>query len=173
MEGRPPSQAVDVPRSDAGERREYEGAVYGSLLAASVVVGAGSLGSFPRLELVLLLLCTGMVTWATRVYSRLFKERIKGASVGGKEIRAAGAAEWPVLMAAVPPAVAIAVTPLLGIGPRGAVWLALGVALAGYVGWSTVAAYHAGATGRAVVTAGAVNLVLGLVVVLFKVFVKR
>ncbi|MEU2717613.1 hypothetical protein [Streptomyces sp. NPDC007205] len=162
-----------MPPSDAAEGHEYTGAVYGSLLAASVVVGAGSLGSFPRLQLVLLLLCTGMVSWATHVYARLFLERIKGAPVGRKAIRGACAAEWPIIMAAVPPAVAVAVTPLLGIGPRGALWLALGVALAGYVGWSTLAAHHAGATRRAVVSAGAVNLLLGLVVVLFKVAIKH
>ncbi|MGW2422182.1 hypothetical protein ACWC0C_23510 [Streptomyces sp. NPDC001709] len=173
MEGRAPSQAADVPQPEAAEGQEYMGAVYGSLLAASVVVGAGSLGSFPRLQLVLLLLCTGMVSWATRVYVRLFWERIKGVPVGLKEARGACAAEWPVIMAAVPPAVAVAVTPLLGIGTQGAVWLALGVALAGHVGWSTLAAHRAGATRRAVVTAGAVNLLLGLVVVVFKVVVKR
>ncbi|MFJ4950411.1 hypothetical protein [Streptomyces sp. NPDC088760] len=173
MEDRATSQAAAGPQADAAEGREYTGAVYGSLLAASVVVGAGSLGSAPRLELVLLLLCTGAVSWASRVYGRLFKQRITGGSLGGKEVRGACTDEWPVIMAAVPPAVAVAVTPLLGIGPKGAVWLALGVALAGHVGWSTVAARSAGATGRAVLIAGAVNLALGLVVVVFKVASKR
>ncbi|MES9519015.1 hypothetical protein [Streptomyces capoamus] len=170
MEGRPPAQAADVPQPDTAEG--YMGAVYGSLLAASVVVGAGSAGSFPRLELVLLLLCSGLASWATRVYGQMFRERIRGGTVGAAEIRHACASEWPIIMAAVPPAVAVAVTPLLGIGPQGAVWLALGTALAGHVGWSTVAARRAGATGRAAVTAGAVNLALGLVVVLVKVFGK-
>ncbi|WP_369391106.1 hypothetical protein AB5J72_28295 [Streptomyces sp. CG1] len=158
-----------MPHADGAERRDYTGAVYGSLLAASVVVGAGSLGSFPRLELVLLLLGTGAVFWAAHVFALLFSERIMYVPVNGKEIRRACAVEWPIVKAAVPPAVAVAVTPLLGIGPKGAVWLALGVALAGHVGWSTAAVVRAGATGRTVVTAGAANLVLGLLIVVLKV----
>lgn len=173
MENGSAARGAPSPDADAVERRDYAGAVYGSLLAASVVVGAGSLGSFPRLELVLLLLCTGIVFWAIHVYARLFDARIKYVPMNGAEVRRACVAEWPIFTAAVPPAVAVAVTPLLGIGPSGAVWLALGVALAGHVGWSTAAAHSAGATGRAVVTAAAVNLALGLIVVLFKVAVKR
>ncbi|MFB6987747.1 MULTISPECIES: hypothetical protein [unclassified Streptomyces] len=166
MDGGPPAQD---PHADATERRDYTGAVYGSLLAASVVVGAGSLRYFPRLELVLLLLGTGVVFWAAHVLTRLLGERIMYAPLDGREIRRVCTAEWPIVKAAVPPAVAVAVTPLLGLGPEGALWLALGVALAGQVGWASVAALHAGATGRVVVAAGAVNLALGLLIVLLKV----
>ncbi|MFH9676379.1 hypothetical protein ACH4L5_29440 [Streptomyces sp. NPDC017405] len=159
-----------MPHADAVEGRDYTGAVYGSLLAASVVVGAGtgSLGSRPRLELVLLLLGTGLVFWATHVFARLFGSRVRYVSVSAGRIRRACVSEWPIVTAAVPPAVAVAVTPLLGIGPRGALWLALGAALAGQVGWSTVAAVRAGASRRAVVVTGAVNLTLGLLIVLLK-----
>ncbi|OIK01633.1 hypothetical protein [Streptomyces colonosanans] len=165
MECRPPAPE---PHGDAAPERDYTGAVYGSLLAASVVVGA-SVGPFPRLQLVLLLLGTAVVFWATHVFAQLFGERIMYVPVNAQEIRRMCATEWPIVTAAVPPAVAVAVTPLLGIGPRGASWLALGVALAGHVGWSTVAAKHAGATGRTVVTVGAINLVLGLLIVVLKV----
>ncbi|WP_043196579.1 hypothetical protein [Streptomyces sp. NRRL WC-3725] len=169
MEGRPPAQDPLISHVGTAEPRDYAGAVYGSLLAASVVVGAGSLGSFPRLELALLLLSTGVVFWAAHVLARLFGARIMYVPLGVNEIRRVCVAEWPIVEAAVPPAAAVAVTPLLGIGPRGAAWLALAVALAGHVGWSTVAAVRAGATGRAVVTAAAVNLVLGLLIVVLKV----
>ncbi|MGW3493548.1 hypothetical protein [Streptomyces sp. NPDC001020] len=168
MESRPPVPDPPEPHGDTAPQRDYTGAVYGSLLAASVVVGA-STGTFPRLQLVLLLLGTAVVFWATHVFAHLFGERIMYVPVNGKEIRRVCATEWPIVKAAVPPAVAVAVTPLLGIGPRGASWLALGVALAGHVGWSTAAAVHAGATGRMVVTVGAVNLALGLIIVVLKV----
>lgn len=147
--------------------------MYGSLLAASVVVGAGSLGSFPRLELVLLLLCTGVVFWAAHVFARLFGERIAYVPMSGQEIRRVCAAEWPIVKAAVPPAAAVAVSPLLGLGPEGTVWLGLGVAIAGQVGWAAMAALRAGATGRLVLAAGAVNLALGLLIVVLKVALKH
>jgi len=168
MESRPPVPESPEPHGDAALRRDYTGAVYGSLLAASVVVGA-SVGSVPRVELVLLLLGTAVVFWATHVFAQLFGEGITHMPVNGKEIRRVCATEWPIVEAAVPPAAAVAVTPLLGIGPRGALWLSLGVALAGHAGWAMVAALRAGATRRTVVNVGAVNLVLGLLIVVLKV----
>ncbi|MEU6010418.1 hypothetical protein [Streptomyces sp. NPDC047453] len=169
MKGSSPGQGTPSPGADAAQRRDHTGAAYGSLLMASVVIGASSLGSFPRLKLVILLLCTGVAFWAANVLARLFGQRIMYEPVSVKETRRVCVAQWPIAKAAVPPAVAVAVSPLLGLDPRGTAWLALGVALAGYVGWSTAAAVRAGVTGRTLVTAGAVNLVLGLLIVLLRV----
>ncbi|WP_127355216.1 hypothetical protein [Actinacidiphila soli] len=157
------------PRPSTGAARiDYSGAVYGSLLAASVVVGAGTLGSFPRLELVLLLLCTGVVFWAAHVFSRILGARLVQQAVSREEVRRVCADERPIVEAAVPPAVAVAISPLLGLGVQGMAWLALAVALAGQVGWATLAAVRAGASRRLILVAGAVNLLLGLVIVVFK-----
>ncbi|MFI2642089.1 hypothetical protein [Streptomyces sp. NPDC018610] len=158
-----------MTHADGAERLDYTGAVYGSLLAASVVVGAGALGDFPRIELALLLLCTGVVFWAAHVLTRLLGERIMYVPLDRREVRRVCMAEWPIVKAAVPPAAAVAATPLLGLGPEGAAWLGLGVALVGQIGWASVAALRAGATALVVVTAGAANLVLGSAIVLFKV----
>ncbi|MEU8777041.1 hypothetical protein [Streptomyces sp. NPDC048606] len=166
----------DPPRGPARTAREhvdYTGAVYGSLLAASVVVGAGSLGRFPRLELVVLLFATGVVFWAAHVLARLFGERIAMVPLTGREVRHVCGAEWPIVKAALPPAAAVAVSPLLGLDTAGAVWLALCVAVAGQVGWGAYAAHRAGATRRTVVAAAAVNLVLGLIIVALKVALKH
>ncbi|GLF92708.1 hypothetical protein [Streptomyces yaizuensis] len=157
------------PRPAVVARADYTGAVYGSLLAASVVVGTESLASFSRLGLVLLLLGTGVVFWAAHVFARLFGERIAEGTLSGRKVRQDCVAEWPIVKAAVPPALAVALSPLLGLGPEGTLWLALGVAIAGQVGWATLAALRAGATGRLVLVAGAANLLLGLVIVLLKV----
>ncbi|MEU0218785.1 hypothetical protein ABZ281_28455, partial [Streptomyces sp. NPDC006265] len=62
-------------RAERRARADYTGGVYGSMLAASVVIGAGSLGSFPRAELVLLLLLTGVVFWIAHVHDRLTSPR--------------------------------------------------------------------------------------------------
>ncbi|MFE0581864.1 hypothetical protein [Streptomyces sp. NPDC058874] len=148
-------------------RGDYTGAVYGSLLAASVVVGAGTLGPFPRLQLVVLLLGTGIVFWAAHVFARLFGARLAGR-LSWTVIRSTAREERPIIEAAVPPAAAAAITPLFGLGPQGIAWLALLVALAGQVGWATVAARRAGASRRLMVIAGAVNLFLGLLIVLLK-----
>ncbi|MFI6764646.1 hypothetical protein [Streptomyces sp. NPDC050355] len=167
--GREPEPAGAKRQGPVVARKtDYAGAVYGSLLAASVVAGAGTLGSFPRFRLVLLLLCTGVVFWAAHVYARLVGDRLVNESLSRQEIRRVCLDEWPIVQAAVPPAAAVAVSPLLGLGPYGAAWLGLAVAAAEQVGWASVAVVRAGAPRRLVLIAGAVNLLLGLTIVALK-----
>ncbi|WP_431773827.1 hypothetical protein [Streptomyces cucumeris] len=162
--------------SPAGERvrtaparpRDYSGAVYGSLLAASVVAGTGTPGPYPRLQLVALLLITGLVFWAAHVYARLAGERLGERQLTPREVRRVALHEWPIVQAAVPPAAAVAISPLLGLGLEGTTWLALVVAVAEQVGWASVAVRRAGASVRLTVVAGAGNLLLGLVIVAAK-----
>ncbi|MGW1782827.1 hypothetical protein ACWCQQ_27355 [Streptomyces sp. NPDC002143] len=163
-------------RADVAERRaatDYTGGVYGSMLAASVVVGAGSLDSFPRLELMLLLLLTGVVFWVAHVHAQLFGARLAQQGLGRRVVLRVCREEWPIVNAAVPPAVAVAVSPLLGLDLEGTLWLALTVAVAGQVGWSAAAARRAGASWHLVYLTAAVNLVLGLLIIAFKLFVTH
>ncbi|MFE4717519.1 hypothetical protein ACFRLW_14050 [Streptomyces sp. NPDC056728] len=164
-------------RPDGAERRaraDYTGGVYGSLLAASVVVGAGTLGSFPRAELVLLLLLTGVVFWIAHVHAQLFGARLarRTALDRGAVLRVCRD-EWPIVDAAIPPAAAVAFSPLLGLDVKGALWLALSVAVAGQVGWSVAAARRAGAPRRLMAGTALVNLVLGLLIITFKIVLKH
>ncbi|MEV2189408.1 hypothetical protein AB0I02_00195 [Streptomyces phaeochromogenes] len=163
-------------RSRGAERREradYTGGVYGSMLAASVIVGAGSLGEFPRLELVLLLLLTGVAFWIAHVHAQLFGARLAELSLDRAIVLRVCRDEWPIVKAAVPPAVALAVSPLLGLDLSGSLWLALAVAVAGQVGWSAAAARRAGASWRLVATTATVNLLLGLLIIAFKIYLTH
>jgi hypothetical protein len=158
------------------ERRgsaDYTGGVYGSMLAASVVIGAGSLGSFPRTELVALLLLTGVVFWIAHVHAQLFGARLAQQAPDRHLVMRVCRGEWPVVKAAVPPAAAVAVSPLLGLDARGAGWLALCVAVAGQVGWSVAAARRAGASPRLMAVTASVNLLLGLLIIAFKIVLKH
>jgi hypothetical protein len=153
---------------------DYTGAIYGSLLAASVVAGTSPGQRPPRpLELIVVLLATGIVFWLAHVYAQLGGDRLAGASLSRKEVRVAAAREWPIVQAAVPPALAAGIGALLGLSDSGAAWLALLVAVAGQLGWALYAAAKAGATGRVMVASGVVNLVLGLLIVLLKVAVSH
>ncbi|MGV9559443.1 hypothetical protein [Streptomyces sp. NPDC003401] len=158
------------------ERRahaDYTGGVYGSMLAASVVIGAGDLGSSPRLELVLLLLLTGVVFWIAHVHAQLFGARLAQRALDRRVVLHVCRDEWPIVKAAVPPAAAVAVSPLLDLDMPGTLWLALAVAVAGQVGWSMAAARRAGAAWRQVAGTAAVNLALGLLIVSFKLFLTH
>ncbi|MER6615081.1 hypothetical protein [Streptomyces xantholiticus] len=156
-------------RAERRVRADYTGGVYGSMLAASVVIGAGSLGSFPRVELVLLLLLTGVVFWIAHVHAQLFGARLAQQTPDRRVVLQVCRDEWPIVKAALPPAAAVAVSPLLGLDVRGALWLALSVAVTGQVGWSVAAARRAGASWRLVAATASVNLLLGLLIILFKI----
>ncbi|MEU9283570.1 hypothetical protein AB0D57_02285 [Streptomyces sp. NPDC048275] len=160
---------AEARRAERRANTDYSGGVYGSMLAASVVVGAGTLGSFPLIHLVLLLLLTGLVFWAAHVHAQLFGARLVQPSMDRRMVLDVCREEWPIVKAAVPPAVAVAVSPLLGLDVQGAVWLALSVAVAGQVGWSAAAARRAGASWRMVAISASVNLVIGLLIILFKI----
>jgi hypothetical protein len=148
---------------------DYAGAIYGSLLAASVVTGA-SPGQHPPkpVELIVLLFATGVVFWLAHVYAEMAGHQSEGPLLTWKEFRIAAEREWPIAQAAVPPAVAAGVGALLGLSDSAAAWLALLVALAGQLGWALYVAAKAGATRRGMVAAAVVYLALGLLVVLLK-----
>jgi hypothetical protein len=160
-------------RAERRARADYTGGVYGSMLAASVVIGAGSLGSFPRAELVLLLLLTGVVFWLAHVHAQLFGARLAQQAPDRRLVMHVCRDEWPIVKAAVPPAAAVAVSPLLGLDVRGALWLALCVAVVGQVGWSVAAARHAGASPRLMAVTASVNLLLGLLIIAVKIVLKH
>jgi hypothetical protein len=170
------SRVMTGPAAARTERRahtDYTGGVYGSMLAASVVLGAGSLGSFPRIQLVLLLLLTGVVFWIAHVHAHLFGARLAQRSLDRRVVWQVCRGEWPIVKAAVPPAAAVAVSPLFGLDVKGALWLALAVAVADQVGWSVAAAHRAGASRRLVAATASVNLLLGLLIVSLKIILTH
>ncbi|MET9761547.1 hypothetical protein ABZ016_21200 [Streptomyces sp. NPDC006372] len=167
-----PAEA-SAARAESRAHVNYTGGVYGSLLAASVVIGAGTLGDFPRAELVALLLLTGVVFWVAHVHAQLFGARLAEQRPDRRTVLHVCRDEWPIVKAAVPPAVAVAVSPLLGLDVQGAGWLAVSVAVAGQVGWSVAAARRAGASWRLVYGTASVNLVLGLLIIGFKPALKQ
>ncbi|MFE2263101.1 hypothetical protein [Streptomyces griseosporeus] len=160
-------------RKERRAHADYTGGVYGSLLAATVLIGADTLGDFPRVQVVALLLLSGVAFWIAHVHAQLFGEHLARHPLDRHTVLHVCRDEWPIVKAAVPPAVAVAVSPLLGLDVPGTLWLALGVALAGLIGWSLAAAVRAGAPGRLLVLTALVNLLLGLLIISFKLFVKH
>ncbi|GID95662.1 hypothetical protein ACFQFC_06560 [Amorphoplanes digitatis] len=157
-------------RPEANEA-DFAGAIYGSMLAASVVVGGG-LGADshgpPPVRLALLLVATGVVFWLAHAYARLVGDRIHRTTISGAEIVRVARLEWPLLQATFPPAAAAVVVGVLGGGDRAAGWAALLVAIAGQVGWGMVAARQAGASRSLILLTAVVNLALGLVIISLK-----
>lgn len=151
-------------------RPNYTGAIYGSLLAASVVVaisnGGGDSHYVSPLLLAVWLIAIGLVFWLAHVYLRLVGDRIDDASLNWWEIRRAARHEWPIFRAALPPAAAALIFGLLGAGNVASGWAALIVAIVEQVRWATFVALRMGASRPLVLVTALVNLMLGLLIVM-------
>ena len=155
------------------ERLDATGAVYGSLLAASVVVGQAPLQeSVPPVELAVILLATGAVFWLVHVYSRTLGHYVIDGRFHRHRLAHVMREESPIILAAIPPAVAALVVGAIG-NASAAAWWAFFVAIAGQVIWAIVAAREAGQPPIGVFLAAAVNLGLGLVLVALKVAISH
>jgi hypothetical protein len=155
-------QAAEPARTP---RADYTGAVYGSLLAGSVVAGAGA-GSHPLAppELGIAVLATGVVFWLAHVYAHLMGTTDQ-PDLPMARVRAVARREWPIVQAAFPPTALAFAGALLGWTANLTSWLALAVAVAGGVFWAVVATARAGASRSVIVLSAGVNLVLGLAIV--------
>ncbi|MEU5878604.1 hypothetical protein [Spirillospora sp. NPDC047279] len=152
----------------------YAGAVYGSLLAASVVIGTSPRNDpAPAPRLIILLVATGFVFWLVHVHASLAGDGRHAASATWPWLAAVARHEWPLAQASFPPAIAATACLVLGVGDAGVAWMALLVALAGQVGWGIVADTRSGASTRFVLVSAAFNLFLGMIVVLLKVTVTH
>jgi hypothetical protein len=102
---------------ESPHRIDYTGAVYGWLLAASVVAGTGPRhGGAPPGELAALLVGTGLVFWMAHSYARLVGARLHWTRLTWHEVRVVARHEWPLAGAAFP-AAAVAVFGLLTCMP--------------------------------------------------------
>lgn len=171
--GPAPAPSRDGHGAPRRARADYTGGVYGSMLASSVLIGVGALGSYPRLEIVLLLVLTGLVFWIAHVHAQLFGARLAQRGLDRRVVLEVCREEWPIVNAAVPPAVAVALSPVLGLDVPGALWLAIAVAVAGQVGWSAAAARRADASWGLVALTASVNLFLGLLIIGLKLYLTH
>ncbi len=133
-----------------------------------MIATASVAGDFPRVHLIVMLLVTGVVFWVAHVYANLAGERLVGRPVGRAEVRRAGRHELPIIEAAVLPAAALAVSPVLGLEPSDAVWFALAVAGAQQFSWALFGALNAGASRTQAVIEGLVNVFFVLLIVAAK-----
>jgi hypothetical protein len=155
------------------ERLDATGAVYGSLLAASVVVGQAPLQeSVPPVDLAVILLATGAVFWLVHVYSRTLGHYVIDGRFHRHRLAHVMREESPIILAAIPPALAALIVGAIG-NASAAAWWAFFVAIAGQVIWAIVAAREAGQPSIGVFLAAAVNLGLGLVLVALKVAISH
>jgi hypothetical protein len=155
------------PRAAAGQgrRRDYTSAVYGSVLAATVIVSSGDLRA-PGV-LAVLLLASGVTFWIAHVYAATVAAVHGGWHLGS--IWTGMRHEWPVAFAAVPPAAAALVCGLIpDITRTDGVWAAFIVAIVEQQLWGYAAVRNAKLTGPALTRTMLMNVVIGFIIVALK-----
>jgi hypothetical protein len=145
--------------------------VYGTVVAMAALAAGSAHPSSPR-ELAALVATTSLVIWAAHVYSHSLGESIEtGHRLSWGEIRAVGAREVPILTAAVGPLFFLVLGVVGVMREHSAVWAAFGIGLVvlAVEGARYAQIEHVGRIGM--FTAIALNLGLGVCVVVLKVIV--
>jgi hypothetical protein len=152
-----------------GHREGVAGTVYGTIVVmASVAAGsrgdetdAGTLAVFTA--------TTVMVLWVAHVYAHGLAEGLRrGTRLRARELLTVAHHELSIPLAAIAPVAALVLAELGAIGPRTAIWLALcfGVATLAFQGARYAALEHMGRFEGAISVA--LNVGLGLVIVLLE-----
>jgi hypothetical protein len=158
---RAPARATRPRRPE----HDYTSAVYGSVLAASVIVSAGDARS--PVALAVLIVVSGFVFWIAHVYAATVASVHGGWHVAA--IRTGMQHEWPVAAAAIPPAIAALVCGWVpGISTANGSWAALIVAIAEQQLWGWAAVRRAHLSGAILARTVALNLFMGFVIVALK-----
>jgi|GEM_PF-1300742 len=149
----------------SGNRLNYTSAVYGSVLAATVVVSSGDLRA--PVVLAVLLLVSGGTFWIAHVYAATVAGVHGGWHLGS--IWNGMRHEWPVAFAAVPPAAAALICGLIPDVTVGeGVWAALIVCIVEQQLWGYAAVRNAKLTGPALTRTMLLNVVMGFIIVALK-----
>jgi hypothetical protein len=158
------ADTADVPV--AGKHStNYTAAVYGSVLAATVVVSAGDLRSPPTLAI--LLVASGITFWFAHVYAATVAGVHGGWQLGS--IWTGMRHEWPVAFAAIPPAIAALVSALIpAVSVTDGVWAALIVAIVEQQLWGYAAVRNAKLSGPALTRTMLLNVFMGFIILALK-----
>ncbi len=152
-----------------GTRQTIAGTVYGTIVVLSVVTAGARALEHDLWGLAVIAGVTAMVLWVAHVYSHGLGESLNaGRRLTATELAAIGRRESSILTAAVLPVGAIVLGALGVVEDRAALWLAVGVGVATLAiqGLRYARLERLSRTGTIVTVA--VNLALGLVIVVLK-----
>jgi hypothetical protein len=146
------------------------GAIYGTIVAMAVIAGtAADPGHGKALWLTV---ATLFVFWLAHVYAQTLSHHLRGARrLEWPAVKAAMAEEWPLLEGPVPLLVVLALGELHVLEGRQAVRLALWFGVAELVTWGVLYARRQRWNWLPALVAGAVNGLLGVLIVLLEVVI--
>jgi len=154
------------------DERNLAGAIYGTILATSVVAGLSEGGTVDKGPAALVVVTSSLVFWLAHVYAGVLGHHLQlGHGFSWSRVGAIARHEWPILASGIPPAIVLALGTIGLFERETAFWLAIGVGIASLVFWGVAYAREQGYHTVVVALAGALNGLLGVVIVALKVLV--
>ena len=149
---------------------ESAGAIYGTIAAMAVI--AGTAKNPEHGKALTLTIATLFVFWLAHVYAHALAHHLRGAKrLDWSAVRVAMAEEWSLLQGPVPLLVLLVLGELGVLEERQAVRLALWLGVVELVTWATLYARRQSWPWVTALTAGAINGVFGLIIVILEVAV--
>jgi hypothetical protein len=149
---------------------ESAGAIYGTIAAMAVIAGTARTPEHGKA--LSLTIATLLVFWLAHVYAYALAHHLRGAKrLDWSAVTAAMAEEWSLLQGPVPLLVLLALGELGVLEERQAVRLALWLGVVELVTWGVLYARRQRWSWLTALTAGAVNGLFGLVIVVLEVVV--
>jgi hypothetical protein len=157
--GEPDAAGISAQRRAAG--------IYGAIITAAIIAAVGN--HLPTLALAVSVVITLVVYWVAEVYAELVGEHTeRGQLPAWPQIRAALAAQWPMVSASFIPLLVLILARVAGasVSVAANVGLAAAIVLLAFHGWTVGRASHL--RGRQLLAATSVAVALGLVMVVLK-----
>ena len=163
---------MNVERFVLGTRRGIAGTVYGTIVVLATLAAGGSAYKDEPWRLVGFGAGTVIVLWAAHVYAHGLGESLElGRRLDFKELSSIARRESSILFAGVLPLAAISLGALGVLKHKTAFWLGVGIGVATLAAQGLRYARLERMTAGATVISVALNLALGLVIVLLKIIV--
>jgi hypothetical protein len=148
------------------------GAVYGTILALSVIAGVSEDADAGAASVLGAVLVTSFAFWIAHVYAESLTARIAHPHARWRElVRRAVTREWPLLQAALAPAIPLLLGAVGVLSRDTAINLAIALALADLFGWGVAVGRASRQRPARAALSGFLNVALGGVVVALKVVV--
>jgi hypothetical protein len=143
-----------------------EGVITGTVVSAAVI--AASAGHLEETRIVLAILGTAFIYWLAHLHARTLGDAVKHRTHPMDALREALAETWPILAAAMLPAVIMLIAKLAGTDIRKAAWIAVIASTALLTAYSFFAGRRGGLGIGGSLVSGAIGATLGILIVVLK-----
>jgi hypothetical protein len=165
----PPRPASFHERLLYGTRERIAGTIYGTIMVMAVLAAGSDSSTIDAWELDVIMVGTVGVLWIAHVYAHTLAESLSsGRPVNRKTAAGLAGRELSIVLSAALPATALLLGALGIVSDSSAVWLALGLCTFTLAVQGARYARMAGLRTSATIVVVALNLALGLLIVLLK-----